>query len=44
MSHEEDEYVDFSNGPLLTAVASLIFVVVLAANMYVIIILGLGRA
>lgn len=42
--HEEDEFIDFSNGPLLTAAASLIFVVVLAANMYVIIILALGRA
>ncbi|KIP11464.1 hypothetical protein PHLGIDRAFT_63938 [Phlebiopsis gigantea 11061_1 CR5-6] len=42
--HEEDELIDFSNGPLLTAAASLIFVIVLAANMYVIIILALGRA
>ena len=43
-SVEEDEYIDFSNGPLLTAIASLIFVIVLAANLYVIIILALGRA
>ena len=43
-SQEEDEYIDFSNGPLLTAIASLIFVIVLAANLYVIIILALGRA
>ena len=40
---EEDEYIDFSNGWLLTAVASFIFVIVLAANMYVIIMLALGR-
>lgn len=42
-SSHDDDYIDFSNGWLLTVVASVIFVVVLAANLYVIIMLGLGR-
>ncbi|GJE87733.1 NRAMP metal ion transporter [Phanerochaete sordida] len=42
-SPEEDDYIDFSNGWLLTTVASLIFVIVLAANLYVIVMLALGR-
>jgi metal iron transporter len=40
---QDQEYIDFSNGWLLTAVASLVFIIVLAANMYVIVMLGLGR-
>lgn len=39
----EREFIDFSNGPVLTAIACLIFVIVLAANLYVIVMLGLGR-
>lgn len=42
-SSEVDDYIDFSNGWLLTTVASLIFVIVLAANLYVIVMLGLGK-
>ena len=37
---QEDEFVDFSNGPILTTVAGLIFVVILAANIYVFVVLG----
>ncbi|EKM60826.1 uncharacterized protein PHACADRAFT_133651 [Phanerochaete carnosa HHB-10118-sp] len=43
VSHDEDDCIDFSNGWLLTTVASVVFVIVLAANLYVIVILGLGR-
>ncbi|KAL4243096.1 NRAMP family protein [Abortiporus biennis] len=39
----EDESIDFSNGWLLTLLVSLIFLIVLAANLYVIVMLGLGR-
>ena len=37
------EFVDYSNGWLTTVVVSLIFFVVLAANIYVIVMLGLGN-
>lgn len=39
----EDEYIDLSNGWTMTVLVSLIFIVVLAANLYVIVMLGLGR-
>ncbi|KAI0094547.1 Nramp-domain-containing protein [Irpex rosettiformis] len=41
--HDDEEYIDFSNGRLLTLVSGLIFIIVLAANMYVFVMLGLGR-
>ncbi|KAI0076291.1 Nramp-domain-containing protein [Panus rudis PR-1116 ss-1] len=40
----DEEFVDYSNSRLLTAVASAVFLVVLAANMYVIVVLGLGES
>ena len=40
---DDEEYIDFSNGRVLTLVASLIFIIVLAANLYVFVMLGLGR-
>lgn len=39
----EDDYIDFSNGWTMTILVSVIFMVVLAANLYVIVILGLGK-
>ncbi|KAK7694341.1 hypothetical protein QCA50_001524 [Cerrena zonata] len=39
----EDDYIDFSNGWIMTLLVSLIFMVVLAANLYVIVVLGLGK-
>ncbi len=39
---EEEEYIDFSNGRLLTSIAVLIFIIVLAANLYVFVVLGQG--
>ncbi|PSR80736.1 hypothetical protein PHLCEN_2v6652 [Hermanssonia centrifuga] len=41
--HEEEEYIDFSNGRLLTSIAVLIFIIVLAANLYVFVVLGQGK-
>lgn len=43
VSPDDDEYIDFSNGRLLTLVSVLIFIIVLAANLYVFVMLGLGR-
>ncbi|KAF7789206.1 hypothetical protein EIP86_000147 [Pleurotus ostreatoroseus] len=39
---DEDEYIDFSNGWILTIVSYLIFIVILAANLYVFVVLGQG--
>ncbi|KAJ3548333.1 hypothetical protein NM688_g5311 [Phlebia brevispora] len=39
---DDDEYIDFSNGPILTTVASIIFIIILAANVYVFVVLGKG--
>lgn len=39
----EDEYIDYSSGWMITCLASLIFIVVSLANIYVIVMLGLGR-
>ena len=41
---DEEEFIDFSNGPILTTIASIIFVVILAANTYVFVVLGKGTA
>lgn len=40
----EDEWVDYSNGWILTILVSAIFIVILAANLYVIVMLGLGKS
>ncbi|OCH96686.1 natural resistance-associated macrophage protein [Obba rivulosa] len=40
----DDEYVSFANGRLVTAIAILIFLVILVANVYVLVMLALGRA
>lgn len=44
VTEEEEEYIDFSNGRLLTAVSLVIFVVILAANIYVFVVLGQGNS
>jgi len=40
---EDDEYIDFSNGWIMTTLVSIIFMIVLAANFYVIVMLSLGK-
>ncbi|KAI0702436.1 natural resistance-associated macrophage protein [Cytidiella melzeri] len=43
VSQDEDEYIDFSNSRLLTLASGLVFIIVLAANVYVFVMLGLRR-
>ncbi|KAH8100469.1 natural resistance-associated macrophage protein [Cristinia sonorae] len=43
-SDEEDEFIDYSNGWLMVVVTSIIFVVVVAANIYAIVVLAIGGA
>ncbi|KAI0343977.1 natural resistance-associated macrophage protein [Trametopsis cervina] len=43
VSPDDEEYIDFSNGRCLTLVSGLIFIIVLAANIYVFVMLGLGK-
>ena len=43
MSLDEDAYVSFANGWVVTSLAYLIFFIILAANVYAIVMLALGR-
>lgn len=40
---EEVEYVDFSSGKIMTCIGSLIWLVIVAANIYALVTLGLGQ-
>ncbi|KAH9922018.1 natural resistance-associated macrophage protein [Epithele typhae] len=42
-SFDEEQYVSFANGGIVTSLAYLIFLVILAANMYAIVMLAMGR-
>ena len=43
MSLDEDSYVSFASGWIVTSLAYLIFFIILAANVYAIVMLALGR-
>lgn len=43
VSPEGEDYLDFSNGSVLTVVSGLIFLIVLSANIYVFVMLGSGK-
>lgn len=43
VSPEGEDYLDFSNGSVLTVVSGVIFLIVLSANIYVFVMLGSGK-